>query len=316
MSNTISNHITKLQNNQDHSGPVLLSVLVPFFHDNPAKLIAALSEQAPANVELILYDDGSGDADLHDLVCNAIQSAKLPARLLTAEQNSGRSIARNRLVAAAKGDYVLFLDADMMPGDQTFLDTYIGQIKNHQQDIVFGGFSVVDQSEDPQYELHRALSKNSDCLPASTRNLVPAKHVCSSNLLVRRHVLEACAFDPEFVGWGWEDVEWAARATEKFTLTHIDNPALHLGLETADTLVRRYRNSADNYALFVARHPVLARQLPSYRTAKFAARIPGLKLLRPLFCTIARDPWQIVPMGLRILALKIWRAGWYAEKLV
>jgi glycosyltransferase involved in cell wall biosynthesis len=294
----------------------LLSVLVPYFHDNPAQLIQVLDKQADRQVELVLYDDGSQDSDLSQQVHAAAKDSSMACRVLTAKENVGRSQARNRLMQAAQGQYLLFLDADMLPGEPDFLSTYLNQIKTHGDAIVFGGFSVSEQADTHQYDLHRALSAGSDCLNAKERALVPAKHVCSSNLLVRRDVFEVCPFDPEFVGWGWEDVEWAARADEQFSITHIDNPALHLGLESADTLVRRFRDSAANYARFVHRHPDLARQLPSYRTAKLAGRIPGFKLVRPIFSAIARDPWHLVPMRLRVLALKLWRAGWYAEKLV
>ncbi|VAV90194.1 hypothetical protein MNBD_ALPHA06-1220 [hydrothermal vent metagenome] len=293
----------------------ILSVLIPYFGDDPSQLIAALDAQQVSQTEIILYDDGSEKPDITARVQASATSAKLPVQNIIASQNKGRSAARNCLVDAAKGQYLLFLDADMLPEDETFLQIYLDLIKSTRPAIVFGGFSVLPTTVDRSTDLHRALSAGSDCLDAKTRKLVPAKHVCSSNLLVRDDVLRDCPFDTDFVGWGWEDVEWAARAFEQFAITHIDNPAVHLGLESAETLVRRYRDSAANYAKFVARHPQLAKQLPSYRTAKLAGRIPGLKLLRPVLASLVRDPWHLVPMKLRIFALKLWRAGWYAEAL-
>ena len=307
--------VLEFSNNYPQADDVLLSIIVPFYHDDPVPLITALSQQAQPQVEHVLYDDGTSDGKLSQRVTKAITTAKLPAKLLTAAQNNGRSIARNRLRDAANGKYLLFLDADMLPKQATFLDTYLQQIQSDNPDIIFGGFSVSNNATDKAFDLHRALSAGSDCLSAQQRNILPAKHVCSSNLLVRKDILLSCPFDSGFIGWGWEDVEWAARAAEKFTITHVDNQALHIGLESTETLIRRFRDSADNYARFVARHPKLARQLPSYRTAKMAAKMPGLKLARPLFSILARDKWHIVPMSLRILALKLWRAGWYAEKL-
>jgi len=308
--------ITTVKNHKTTDGNTIISILVPYFCDDPTPLIEALSNQNTKQVELVLYDDGSLDGRLTQKVTHAIQSANMPVRLLIANQNMGRSAARNHLEQAAHADYVLFLDADMMPDKETFLQTYIEQIKQNNVAIVFGGFSVAQETIDHKFDLHRALSAGSDCLPAAQRNLLPAKHVCSSNLLVRKDVLSTCPFDTGFIGWGWEDVEWAARAAEHYPIIHIDNPALHLGLESAETLVRRYRESAGNYARFAARHPDLAQQLPSYRTAKLARRIPGLKLLRPVLSALARDPWHLVPMKIRIFALKLWRAGWYAETLV
>ncbi len=307
-------NIQTIRNRHLATKPVL-SVLIPYFGDNPVQLIEALCAQSVNEVELILYDDGTLDENLTTQVTSSLQNASLPVCLLIADKNEGRSAARNRLEAAAKADYLLFLDADMMPKSRGFLQTYIHHIKTHKPAIIFGGFAVAEQAQDNKFDLHRHLSASSDCLPAIARQELAAKHVCSSNLLVRKDVLQACPFDTGFAGWGWEDVEWAARAEEQFTITHIDNPALHLGLESAETLVRRYRDSAQNYARFAARHPKLARQLPSYKTAKLAGNIPGLRFVLPLFAVLALDPWHLIPMRLRILALKLWRAGWYAEKI-
>lgn len=295
------------------AGSVVLSILVPFFHDDPCALIASLSEQALTGIELVLYDDGSADRELSFRINSVAGQSRLPVRLITATQNRGRSHARNALVQAAKGQYLLFLDADMLPDSPDFLHKYCDAIQSTQPAVVFGGFQVPAAAERPEQELHRAISEASDCLPAHERAKLPAKHVCTSNLLVRRDILAANPFDTDFHGWGWEDVEWAARVAETNQIQHLDNPALHLGLESADSLVRRYRDSADNYALFVNKHPQLAKKLPTFRTAKLANFIPGLRMMRPWLAKTAAATTG--PMRLRILALKLWRASWYGEKL-
>src|SRR5690606_1972686 len=106
-----------------------------------------------------------------------------------------------------------------------------------------------------------------------------------------------------FAGWGWEDAEWAARAAERYVVVHIDNPAVHLGLESADTLLRRFRDSAANYARFVARHPQLAATLVSHAWAMRLKRTPGARALRPLLAAVVR--LNAAPMTLRVLALKL-----------
>lgn len=295
------------------SGPTILSILVPFYHDDPCDLIAALSEQALTGVELVLYDDGSADKELYFRIITQAGQSRLPVKLISAPENRGRSHARNALVQAAKGQYLLFLDADMLPTGPDLLRNYCQEIQNGAPAVVFGGFQVPKQAGQPDQELHRAISQTSDCLSAEERAKLPAKHVCTSNLLVRKDVLAANPFDTDFHGWGWEDVEWAARVAEHNEIRHVDNAALHLGLESAESLVRRYRDSAANYALFVSKHPQLARQLPTFRTAKLARKLPGLRMFRPWLAKIAAATKG--PMGLRILALKLWRASWYGEKL-
>lgn len=290
-----------------------LSILVPYYHDNPVPLIQALSEQClrRRDVEILVYDDGTNDPELN---CKAIASVKdshAPIGLFIAEENRGRSFARNQLFEFAKAPWVLFLDADMRPESDSFVDDYMQLISDAECDVIFGGFKVLEQSQDPDRELHRALSEASDCLTLAERQAAGPQYVCSSNLAVKKIVLEAEPFDPDFSGWGWEDSEWAARVFKKFSLIHADIPAWHLGLETTDTLLRRFKTSGPNYQRFTHKHPELAKTLPLYRIVQKLRKIPGQKLFRPVLRFVVK--LGFMPVRLRLLALKLWRASWYAE---
>jgi len=290
-----------------------LSILVPYYHDDPVPLIEALSEQCASrkDVEILVYDDGSNSMDLNCNVIATVKDCKAPVGLFIAETNRGRAFARNQLFGFARGDWVLFLDADMRPERPTFVKDYITIISNKDCDVVFGGFKVEGKSSDPDRELHRALSEVSDCLTLDERRAAGPQYVCSSNLAVKKHVLESEPFDPSFSGWGWEDSEWAARVFKTFMLVHADIPALHLGLETTDTLLKRFQTSGPNYKLFTHKHPELAKTLPLYRIVHKLRKVPGQKLLRPILKRIVK--LRAAPLRLRLFALKLWRASWYAE---
>ncbi len=290
-----------------------LSILIPYYKDDPRPALASLLEHAAGrrDIEILIYDDGSDMADLNRAVCAAVKEAESPAGLFIAAQNRGRSFARNYLKDQARADWVLFLDADMRPENPTFVQAYIDEIMTGSADIIFGGFTVPETSDDPDRELHRALSLVSDCLSLEERQAKGPQYVCSSNLCVRKSVIEAEPFDPDFAGWGWEDSEWAARTARAFTLLHIDNPAKHLGLETTDTLLRRFQTSGDNYRRFTDKHPDLARTLRLYGLTRRLRSVPGQKLMRPVLKLCVK--LNALPVRLRLLALKLWRASWYAE---
>ena len=126
----------------------------------------------------------------------------------------------------------------MRPANHEFLKNYLNAITASGADIIFGGFDVETHQSNPDLDVHRALSEVSDCLTLEERQAAGAQYVASSNLCVRRGVLTSEPFDSGFSGWGWEDSEWAARVSKRFNLIHIDNPAVHLGLETTATLLR------------------------------------------------------------------------------
>lgn len=290
-----------------------LSILIPFYRDDASQLIIDLSEQkTDSPVEILLIDDGTGDASLTEKIETLIRSLQTPACLITLAQNQGRAAARNHLQNTARADWILFLDADMRPTHDRFLQTYLETIRSGQADVIFGGFTVEEKSRDKSGELHRALSAVSDCLPLSERQAAGPQFVASSNLCLRKNVMTENPFDDGFKGWGWEDSEWAARIATSHSLIHIDNPALHLGLESTETLLNRFKSSGPNYVRFTEKHPELAKTLTLYKLSKRLKKLPGQKLARPLLKTIVKMPF---PMRARLLALKLWRASWYAEAL-
>lgn len=293
-----------------------LSVLVPFMRDDPVALIAALGRETAwlaGAVELVLLDDGGDDASLADRVYAALAAAGLPGRLVRLAANQGRAKGRNRLAAHARAGHLLFLDADMLPDDPHFLRVYLDWIARQDPPVVFGGFSV-DQAPDlPKHALHRRMALHSDCLPAAVRALRPEKYIFTSNLLIRRDVFDAEAFDETFTGWGWEDVEWGIRIGRRWPILHIDNAATHLGLDTAPTLIRKYRQSVANFALVAAKHPDVVSSYPSYRAARLLRRVPLFRLGRPVLALIARLSW--LPVASRAYALRLYRTALYADAI-
>lgn len=292
----------------------VLSVLIPFHRDDPRPLLAALDGQVvePVGaVEVVVLDDGSGVPELAADVGAAVAAMAAPARFVALAANRGRAGARNELVRHARGSHLLFLDADMVPDTASFLSTYLQLVATEDPAVAFGGFSVEQAPEAPELAVHRYLTSRSDCIPAIERRRDPAKYVFTSNLLVRRQVVEAEPFDEGHAGWGWEDVEWGLRVSARWPVEHLDNPATHLGLEPVGVLAAKYRQSVPNFARLVARHRELVDRYPSFRAARVLARVPGLSVWRRLLPVLARS--RGLPVPARAMALRLYRASLYAD---
>ena len=285
-----------------------VSILIPFFMDDPRPLMAALENEAPEGVELIVCDDGRPDAALSSAVAAAIADLKMPAALIVSRLNRGRSAARNRLAKSARGDWLLFLDADMAvtPG---FLNRWLLSMENTGSDALFGGFAPVEP--DASTKVHAALAHAGDVHDALERSRIGAAAVCSSNLAARREVLDAVPFDEAYQGWGWEDVDWALSASSRFRLAHIDNPAAHGGLESVPALLKKFARSGPNFARLLERHPEYAAR-PGARLALTVRRWRLAALARFAGRLAALAP---APVGVRVLGLKLYRAGVAAREL-
>ena len=235
----------------------------------------------------------------------------LPIRLITLPANEGRSIGRNRLASTARGGSLLFLDSDMRPDHRRFLRDWADLAANEDPAVAFGGFSLLQAPTDARFAVHRAMAAKSECVAYTERAKQPEKYVYTSNLLVRRDVFEAEAFDPGFTGWGWEDVEWAMRVSRRFRVIHLDNAATHMGLDTVAALAGKYEQSAPNFARMAQRHPEIVAAYPSYKAARLLKRLPGLPRLRRMMRRGADANW--LPVGARAFSLRLYRAALYAD---
>ncbi|HEV7228316.1 glycosyltransferase family 2 protein [Brevundimonas sp.] len=290
-----------------------LSVLIPFLRDDPSRLIATLAEADASGAELVIMDDGTGDPALTRRLADMLAALPLPARLITLPANEGRSRGRNRLAQAARGRHLLFLDSDMLPDAPSFLADWLALISAEDPAVAFGGFSLKQASTETRFAVHRAMAARTECLDAAARSLAPEKYVYTSNLLVRRDVFEAEAFDPAFTGWGWEDVEWAMRVARQWPVRHVDVPATHMGLDETAELAGKYEQSAANFARVVERHFEVVSTYPSYRAACRLKRLPGLKTIRPWFKRLALT--EVAPVAARAFSLRLYRAALYADRV-
>ena len=307
-------HPIPLRNPDMQSGIAVaprLSVLIPFYKESPVALLRGLSIRDPHSVEIVLLDDGSQMPDITAEIEAFMATCPMAIELITLLDNEGRARGRNRLTSAARGEFFLFLDADMLPDSPAFLDRWLYQVETSLPAVVFGGFSLHQAPTDKAYAIHKLMAGHSDCLEADERRKHPEKYVFTSNLLVRRDVFETEGFDSGFTGWGWEDVEWAMRVAARYEVEHIDNTATHMGLDTAANLARKYEQSVTNFARVVSKHFDVVSSYPSYRVAKALKRLPLTGALRGVLKAAALTP--ALPAKARAFSLRLYRAALYAQ---
>lgn len=298
---------------KDEAAQPLLSVLIPFLRDDPLPLVRLLAaEAAPARaiVEVLLYDDGSQDAGLTSRIRADIDSMQIEIRLISSKHNRGRAAARNALAGHARGAWLLFLDAGLQV-EEGFLTRHLDVARSQSFDAGFGGLSY-QASRQPELALHAAIVTTSEVKPAIERARLGATAFCSGNLLMRREVAQAIPFEEDYAGWGWEDVDWALRADRMFRLAHFDNPVSRLPSDPPDVLLKKYRAAAPNLARLVGRFPEIT-ETRGVRLAAAMGRVPGQRHLRAVWSGAAQSP--ILPLKLRVLALKLWRASFAAEAI-
>ena len=302
---------------RDQNDTPLLSIVVPFYAYDASALAHALVAMAVGQnlaCEIIFADDGSSDTHFGDIVYQVFCNSTVPSLLLSFKRNLGRAAIRNQLAKEACGRYLLYLDADMMPDEEDFLAKYVRLAKMGDVDIVYGGRSVKHVKVcSPALNLHKVFTHERESLPAEMRRENPAYHFYSCNFLVRKEIILAVPIDERFTGWGWEDCEWAARASDQYRITHIDNPATHLGLLDAEKIILKYEESIGNFTLIRSLQPGMIVGTSIYKAARLIRQLRIGWVVRKISrrCILSSS----LPVKLRLVSLMLYKASLY-EKVV
>ena len=139
----------------------LISIIVPVY--NPGKYlrrcIESLINQTYSNIEVLLVDDGSSDGS--DEICEEYKNSD--SRISVIHQtNSGVSIARNRALDIAKGEYISFVDSDdYVTAD--FIESLYRAISENVVDLSIcglekiGGINIKTGEYDDTYKSEKIL---------------------------------------------------------------------------------------------------------------------------------------------------------------
>ncbi|HLH77635.1 MAG TPA: glycosyltransferase [Candidatus Binataceae bacterium] len=148
--------------------------------------------------EVIVVDDGSQD--------QSWEIARTAGVTVLRTSHRGLSAARNLGIAAARGEFVAFIDADAK-ADRDWLSQLIATMRHHRA-AAAGGSVVAAPVATP---LAAALAAAPGQATAVHLAGVRLLHLCGCNMAMQRRVLEAMGgFDPRFTTAG-DDVDISRR---------------------------------------------------------------------------------------------------------
>lgn len=122
---------------------MLISIVTPAY--NAVKFLPELFEtilgQSYVDWEWLIVDDGSADSTYQD----ALKLASMDSRIRAFTQsNAGQGAARNLGIAAAKGDWIAFLDSDDLWHNEK-LALQVSEITKSQPDLVYTAMWVFQE---------------------------------------------------------------------------------------------------------------------------------------------------------------------------
>jgi glycosyltransferase involved in cell wall biosynthesis len=224
----------------------MLSILIPVFNYDVRQLVADLHDQAlgtGVSFEIVVVDDCS-DAGIRSInrhICSLEH-----VRYKELHKNIGRSKIRNMLHTLSRHEYLLFIDCDAKMCAHDYIAKYLQSCKGEV--VVCGGttYDVLEpRSKDKCLRWYYGHKRES--IPAAARNLKPNCSFTSFNFLISKSILSNVSFEETVTGYGYEDTLFSYNLKKhNITITHIDNPLIHTGIDTNSIFLSKAFSSVKN----------------------------------------------------------------------
>lgn len=224
-----------------------ISLLIPVCDFDIVALVHSMKScigKIPELSEIIIGDDGS--APEYRERYRSLEGDGV--RLIVSEKNIGRAAIRNRLALEAKGDFLLFIDADaMIPGTaESYISNWIPVMPVSR--VTCGGILYHESPPgDPDKILRWKHGRHVEQLSAAVRNKHPYSAFSTFNVLIDRTIFEKLRFDEEIRQYGHEDTLLSYQLYKAgIKVLHIDNGLIHEGLESNRDFINKTKSGIEN----------------------------------------------------------------------
>lgn len=254
----------------------MLSILIPTYNYNSFPLVEVLHKQLVAfkiSFEIICIDDGSkSKLNIENQKINQLSLCSF--ELL--EKNIGRSAIRNLLASKANYNWLLFLDADVLPKNNTFISKYLSCIKEGKK--VFCGGVAYNRTPDNINLLRYKYGIKYEEIKINKRNRSPYKFFFTSNFLIPKEFFEQVQFEEILLKYGREDLLFSLDLQKRgYKVIQIENEIYHLGLDDDFTFVSKTKEAMENI-IFLEKKGLLEKEHGSL--LKIVSKVELIGLLK------------------------------------
>jgi glycosyltransferase involved in cell wall biosynthesis len=224
-----------------------ISLLIPVFDYDIIALVHSMKDamgKVPEFYEILIGDDGSSAE-----YCKKYRSLEADnVKVISSKKNIGRAAIRNRLALEAKGDFLIFIDADvMLPGTaEAYMLKWLPFLNNSR--VICGGILYHDSAPgDPDKLLRWKYGKWREQKSAVERNKHPHTGFSTFNVLFEKSVFSKIRFNEELKQYGHEDTLLGFQLKKAgIDILHIDNGLMHEGLESNRDFLNKTKLGIEN----------------------------------------------------------------------
>jgi glycosyltransferase involved in cell wall biosynthesis len=228
----------------------MLSILIPSYNYNTYPLVTELQKQCidyTIEFEILCQDDASNSKwNTENQKIDSLNNCFF----FINNSNLGRGKNINSLVEKSKYSLLLIMDCDTFPIQNNFIQKYCEVIPNSS--VTFGGIKYEKEIPNKEKLLRWVYGNKRESISVDNRNKKPNLSALTSNLLMKKEILERNPFDSTITKYGYEDLCFlSALETNNIKVSHIDNPTYHLNLETSILFLDKTRTAIENLVYII-----------------------------------------------------------------
>jgi len=249
-----------------------ISILIPVYNYNVTALVDVIHQQAIKTTipfEIIIAEDASREHTSENSRLKELSNVMYH----TSDTNKGRAATRHLLAEKAHYDWLLFLDADVMPVQEDFIKIYAQNLKNNNG-VLCGGIAYKPEKPAPAYRLRWKYGRQREEKTAEERNKA-AHFITSANVLYAKELF--FKLNTELGNYYGDDLIISQNIKNKNTdVLHLNNPVYHLGLETSTAYLKK-AESAIAFVWKSEKEGIIEKDLMGFQKASLKLKKLGLE---------------------------------------
>ncbi|MCF6307104.1 MAG: glycosyltransferase [Flavobacteriaceae bacterium] len=217
----------------------MLSILIPTYNYSVLNLVKRVHKQVlETNIlfEIIVIDDFS-TAKSSILKNQEIKNMKY-CFYSENKENIGRTATRNLLANTARYNWLLFLDADVLPKYEDFIDRFVERIVENYN-LIVGGIIYQDKKPEDDFILRWKYGKNRESLTVQDREEKKYQSIISGCLFIQKSLFIEINNKMLHNNYGMDILFQKFLKDVNCSVLHIDNPVYHLGLESNTIFINK-----------------------------------------------------------------------------
>ena len=223
----------------------MLSICIPTYNTDCSELLDILAKQIAQleeTVEVLVCDDFSTD-DVHknQEACN-----RNGFSFFENQSNLGRISTRIKLAKNSSFNWLLFIDADMLPKTDEYVIKYTNFITFNNADIAIGGCCYANKIK--PFNLRLRYGRNREEISAGKRQLNPYNSILFGNVLIKKELFSEVFNDFQDNAYGEDIYLSSSLKSLNKDVVHLPNETYHLGLENNREFVKKIQKSGEMHA--------------------------------------------------------------------